>query len=133
MKYFLAIAVTLLILVSGCQQPKQSSDEVYCNAISIDECKEEDRCKLGGSCPVCADIACHSKDYDKDWIPVMSESYIACECGCCGGTEPAETVCLYASQGDTIQKIMEEDQIASQQSICTVAGCSLGIKYIYCD
>jgi hypothetical protein len=38
----------------------------YCSQFSYENCPL-DRCKVGGSCPICADIGCHAKDYDKDW------------------------------------------------------------------
>jgi hypothetical protein len=60
------------------------------------------------------------------------ESYTACGCGCCGGVEPTVT-CLYHSKGDDIQKIIEDDKKAAQNSLCPQMGCSHPIKYTYCD
>jgi hypothetical protein len=60
------------------------------------------------------------------------QSYLACGCGCCVGTEPL-VMCLYHSKGDDIQKIIDENQELAQSPGCAMAGCSLGTKYIYCD
>lgn len=66
------------------------------------------------------------------FIEVEVQSYTACGCGCCGGVEPT-VKCLYRSKGDNIQKIIEEDKKQAQSPICPTAGCSMPIKYIYCD
>ncbi len=80
--------ILTLFLVSGCAQqgsekveeePKMEppeltyeeyqttlTDEEYCSQFTEEDCPL-DRCKLGGSCPICADTGCHAKDYDKDW------------------------------------------------------------------
>jgi hypothetical protein len=63
---------------------------------------------------------------------MSSEQYTACGCGCCAGAEPKEK-CLYRSKGDNLQKIIDEDQKASQSPDCPVTGCSLPVKYAYCD
>ena len=60
------------------------------------------------------------------------DSYVACGCGCCGGEEPIEK-CLYRSNGDDINKIIEENKIAAKSDSCALMGCSLGTKYTYCD
>jgi hypothetical protein len=60
------------------------------------------------------------------------ETYVACGCGCCGGTEPKEQ-CLYHSKGDNVEKIKQEDKVVAASDVCKVAGCSHGIKYKYCD
>ena len=44
----------------------EKRNETFCKQFSYDNCPIE-KCKVGGSCPVCADIGCHSKDYDKFW------------------------------------------------------------------
>lgn len=59
-------------------------------------------------------------------------SYVACGCGCCGGEEPIEK-CIYHSKGDDLNKIIEEDKKSAQSDQCALMGCSLGIKYVYCD
>jgi len=69
--------------------------------------------------------------YQVNWS-FDSQSFIACGCGCCSGVDP-NIVCLYHSKGDDIQKLINEDQNLSQNPDCALAGCSLGIKYIYCD
>ena len=58
--------------------------------------------------------------------------YVACGCGCCGGQEPVNK-CLYKSKGDDLNKIIESDKNASASSQCAVMGCSIGVKYVYCD
>jgi hypothetical protein len=60
------------------------------------------------------------------------ESYVACGCGCCGGKDPIEK-CLYRSKGDDINKIIEDDKKVAKSDSCALVGCSLGIKYLYCD
>ena len=67
----------------------------------------------------------------KTYKPI-SKSYTACGCGCCSGEEPT-VKCLYYSKGDRIQKIIEEDKKQAQSPICPTVGCSMPIKYIYCD
>lgn len=47
------------------------TEEEYCLEFNEENCPF-DKCKLGPSCPICADIGCHSKDYDKDW-PTQEE------------------------------------------------------------
>ena len=60
------------------------------------------------------------------------DSYVACGCGCCGGAEP-KVECIYHSNGDDINKIIENDILVSQAEGCRYAGCSQGVKYTYCD
>jgi len=60
------------------------------------------------------------------------ESYVACGCGCCGEEDPIEK-CLYHSKGEDINNIIEDDKKAAQSESCELVGCSLGIKYSYCD
>lgn len=79
----------------------------------------------------CESNKCGVKE-ESSIIEPGTQSYIACECGCCGGVEPA-TRCLYHSKGDDIQKIIEEDKKKAQSPICPTAGCSQPIEYIYCD
>lgn len=59
-------------------------------------------------------------------------SYVACGCGCCGGTTP-EKQCLYHAKGDDLDKIMATDKAARQNPRCRVMGCSRGVEYSYCD
>jgi hypothetical protein len=60
------------------------------------------------------------------------QSYIACGCGCCSSVEPEER-CLYHSRGDDLQAIIEADKETAQNPDCPMMGCSLPLKYIYCD
>ncbi|NBD12425.1 hypothetical protein [Corallococcus silvisoli] len=59
-------------------------------------------------------------------------TYVACGCGCCGGTEPKVT-CLSCANGDDLQALIEADQKAAKDPQCATAGCSPGTKYVYCD
>jgi len=61
-----------------------------------------------------------------------SETYVACGCGCCGGTNPVEK-CLYKRDGDNLNEIIKKDLLIKKNSACHVAGCSQGILYKYCD
>ncbi|MBK8467247.1 MAG: hypothetical protein IPL32_15625 [Chloracidobacterium sp.] len=63
--------------------------------------------------------------------PQKGLSFIACGCGCCGGTIPMKK-CIYRSKGDDIKKLVEEDRIWTGPQ-CATVGCSPGIKYVYCD
>jgi hypothetical protein len=69
--------------------------------------------------------------YNKNYRMVLSVSYIACGCGCCGG-EP-KLKCLYRSKEDSMQKIIAADKEVRKTSDCSLAECSIGTKYIYCD
>ena len=69
--------------------------------------------------------------YNKNYRMVLSVSYIACGCGCCGG-EP-KLKCLYRSKEDSMQKIIAADKEVRENSDCSLAECSIGTKYIYCD
>jgi cell wall-associated NlpC family hydrolase len=59
-------------------------------------------------------------------------SYVACGCGCCGGTTPRQE-CIYHSKGDDLAKIEASDRKSAKSPICRTAGCSLGTEYVYCD
>lgn len=60
-------------------------------------------------------------------------SYLACGCGCCGGENTPETVCLYRSKGDDMRKVVEADTLEKNSEDCAVKGCSRGKLYSYCD
>ena len=60
-------------------------------------------------------------------------SYLACGCGCCGGSGTPIKECLYRSKGDDLQKIIEQDEIQKKSPLCNVVGCSRGVEYRYCD
>lgn len=59
-------------------------------------------------------------------------TYVACGCGCCGGTTPNKK-CLYHSKGDILDKIIQEDKKIKENPQCSTAGCSIGTEYSYCD
>jgi hypothetical protein len=56
------------------------------------------------------------------------KSYIACGCGCCGGVKPIKR-CLYRSNGDDLQKIIDEDREQGRNPQCDRIGCAIGIEY----
>ena len=64
-------------------------------------------------------------------------SYVACGCGCCGGagSDPIlpRDQCLYHAKGDTLAKVIADDQRAAKSEQCKLAGCSLGTRYVFCD
>ena len=62
----IAIIIILVLLAVYVAWSKNNAEEKYCSQFSYDNCPL-DRCKVGGSCPVCENIGCHPKDYDKDW------------------------------------------------------------------
>jgi len=59
-------------------------------------------------------------------------SYVACGCGCCGGSTPVKK-CLFRSKGDDLAKIIAADKRSRANPKCALAGCSLGTEYSYCD
>ncbi|MFT3765129.1 MAG: hypothetical protein QM820_06385 [Minicystis sp.] len=59
-------------------------------------------------------------------------SYVACGCGCCGGTKPLDQ-CIYKSKGESLEKIEADDWRRHKDPHCATAGCSLGKRYHYCD
>jgi hypothetical protein len=61
------------------------------------------------------------------------QGYVSCGCGCCSGLEP-DNRCLYKNNGDSLEKIIEEDKKkASDTEFCATVGCSLPVRYQYCD
>jgi hypothetical protein len=67
---------------------------------------------------------------------MTKESYISCGCGCCGFDKPLEEVtkveCLNKLAGERIEDKMAKDANLSAE-YCATAGCSLPVKYMYCD
>ena len=53
------------------------------------------------------------------------EEYVACGCGCCGGTEP-KGECLYHAKGDDMGKIIADDGLLGKSPDCAYMGCSIG-------
>lgn len=115
-----------------------------------DGCRQYARCeKIGGKCQLVKEpefdqcrlcIEGCSRDFRDDVLAasqcesecLKTQSYTACGCGCCSGVEPQER-CLYRSKGDDLQKIIEADKEAAQSPDCPMMGCSLPLRYIYCD
>jgi hypothetical protein len=60
-----------------------------------------------------------------------AESYLACGCGCCGGVDPGEAVCV-GSKAE-LDEIERNDEQASKEEHCAAAGCSRGTLYKVCD
>jgi hypothetical protein len=67
-----------------------------------------------------------------DVTPTPPTTYTACGCGCCTEAIPP-TKCLYKSKGDSLERIIEEDQKVKNSPQCATVGCSSGILYKYCD
>lgn len=57
--------------------------------------------------------------------------YVACGCGCCGGTTP-DTACYYPDRGDSRASIERDDQTVAASPNCDGAGCALGRRYVCC-
>ncbi|MFH0818083.1 MAG: hypothetical protein V1909_05630 [Candidatus Micrarchaeota archaeon] len=60
------------------------------------------------------------------------DSYIACGCGCCPDLEP-NVLCIYQGNGDDLESIIAKDKLTSENPACSKVGCSIPIKYVYCD
>lgn len=56
----------------------------------------------------------------------ISQTYVACGCGCCGSAEPVKQ-CLYHSNGDNLEQIINQDKKSRKNSQCALMGCSNGI------
>lgn len=63
--------------------------------------------------------------------PKKGLAFVACGCGCCGGTIPSKK-CIYRSKGDDIKELVDENRKWTGP-ICATVGCSPGIKYVFCD
>lgn len=63
--------------------------------------------------------------------PTKRLAYNACGCGCCGAAQNRQ--CIYQAKGDDLQQIVQRDKDAAKNPDCARAGCSIGIKYVYCD
>jgi hypothetical protein len=69
-------------------------------------------------------------------LPAAAESYVSCGCGCCGSDKPVEETaqirCLDKLKGERIEDKIAEDANLSPE-YCATVGCSLPVKYMYCD
>jgi hypothetical protein len=63
--------------------------------------------------------------------PGCTNEFVACGCGCCGGTTPT-TVCYYPELGETTAWFAAQDEQTRQGANCAMAGCSLGRRYVCC-
>ncbi|MFH1470414.1 MAG: hypothetical protein ABIF01_01580 [Candidatus Micrarchaeota archaeon] len=62
-----------------------------------------------------------------------SPSYFtACGCGCCADVEP-QSQCLYHSNLDSIESVISKDVEMAKSQDCPLIGCSIPIRYSYCD
>ncbi len=59
-------------------------------------------------------------------------SYVACGCGCCPDVLPLQE-CIYHSELDSIERIIERDRLAAASEQCPTTGCSRGMNYTFCD
>lgn len=59
------------------------------------------------------------------------DDYLACGCGCCGGTAP-DHACYYPDRGDTLERIVADDQALAADAACAGAGCAKGTLYWCC-
>jgi hypothetical protein len=59
--------------------------------------------------------------------------YVACGCGCCGGTEPSGASCYYPERGESLDDIVSADRAAASDPGCANAGCSLGTRRVCCQ
>lgn len=63
---------------------------------------------------------------------ICSGNYLACGCGCCGGTTP-QVLCYYPSAGDSLSTVIAADEaVKNDKAKCEMAGCSLGQRYVCC-
>lgn len=59
--------------------------------------------------------------------------YLACGCGCCDTTRFTEH-CLYKNHGESLEQIVADDRkIAANDQVCATVGCSMAVRYRYCD
>ena len=88
------------------------------------------KCEANGTC-VCNTGYAINPTSGKCTDGNCSGSYMACGCGCCGGTAAVPT-CYYPGAGDSLSTIMANDQTASHSSSCATVGCSQGQQYLCC-
>lgn len=63
--------------------------------------------------------------------PGCTDDYLACGCGCCGGTTPTN-VCYYPELGETTAIFAAQDAQVRQSTNCATVGCALGRRYLCC-
>ena len=61
------------------------------------------------------------------------KTYIAYWCGSCWWEEKPEEKCLFEENWDDLKKIIEDDKKLKNSEVCNTMGCSIWIKYSYCD
>ena len=59
--------------------------------------------------------------------------FVECGCGCCGGSEPSNTLCYYPERGDTLEALRAADEMAAMSPSCPNAGCALGTRRVCCE
>jgi hypothetical protein len=90
-------------------------------------------CQVNGTCSCNSGFVINTST-GKCMRPATStctDSYVACGCGCCGGTTPSP-VCYYPSAGDSLSAIKAADETTKSSPTCATAGCSLGQRYLCC-
>lgn len=64
-------------------------------------------------------------------VGACTAEFLACGCGCCGGTTPT-MVCYYPALGETTASLRAADEQVRQSTNCELAGCSFGRRYVCC-
>lgn len=54
------LSILVIVLIIFLAIIVNNINEKYCGKFDINNCPKN-RCKIGGSCSICADIGCHSK------------------------------------------------------------------------
>src|SRR6187399_2018391 len=62
----------------------------------------------------------------------LCEEYVACGCGCCGGDTTPTLTCFYPDRGDTLERIMADDEALAMDPTCANSGCAKGTRYVCC-
>lgn len=112
----IVLLLTVLFAVPGCQRSYEKKISTPIVAVPA---------------PTKADANTNSVNRTTD-NELLPSKYIACSCGCCGGTKPVKK-CLYHSKGDDLWKIIEADRKEARSKQCALVGCTIGVEYRYCD
>ncbi len=68
-----------------------------------------------------------------DAAAICGGEYVACGCGCCGGTgDTAVPRCYYPDLGESVASVTAADLQTKADPKCAMAGCSLGMRYVCC-
>jgi hypothetical protein len=66
-----------------------------------------------------------------DALGSCTGDFLACGCGCCGGTTP-NNACYYPALGESTALFQAQDEAVRQSTNCNLAGCSMGRRYVCC-